>query len=416
MRDHESSLPVGEITFTDRLRQLNRETVETLKQSIRRLGLKVPISVRFISDEEGYAGVAGLHRFVACQELGWTSVPVREETGTADDARMWEIAENLHRAELTALERSEHIAEWVRLSDIQTAQVAPNESKRSDGRGHRPEGGINAAARELGIDRTEAQRAVKVAENLVPEAKEEARVLGLDDNQSALLKAAAEPTPEAQQQSLQEHAAKLQKPRAPKAKPAAEPAAEARTVAPPQQQPEPNGNGGDSDEVVWRRGLLERAGEAVVMATFESSWAEIYKIDRQLVDAAEQASRKWNDLAVFLKRSLGDLQPANPAAGDPPAPESKSADVTMPVNDDMAESAIEGDPLTALQKQYTKLSDRSGASGWIMRRLGLGEEPGEDDKSEVAEFIRRFMAVPKPIQNQFRAGLIGEQPVGAGVR
>jgi hypothetical protein len=52
--------------------------------------------------------------------------------------------------------------EWIRLTEekVQTAQVAPNESKRADGRGHRPQGGINAAVRELRIDRTEAQRAV----------------------------------------------------------------------------------------------------------------------------------------------------------------------------------------------------------------------------------------------------------------
>jgi hypothetical protein len=83
-----------------------------------------------------------------------------------------EIAENLHRAELTALERSEHIAEWVRLTEgkNQPAQVAPIESKRADGRGHRKEGGINAAVRELSIDRTETQRAGKIAEHMTPEA------------------------------------------------------------------------------------------------------------------------------------------------------------------------------------------------------------------------------------------------------
>ena len=64
--------------------------------------------------------------------------------------------------ELPALQRSEHIAEWVRLTAEQPAQLAPVESKRADGRGHRHEGGINAATRELGIGRTEAQRVVKI--------------------------------------------------------------------------------------------------------------------------------------------------------------------------------------------------------------------------------------------------------------
>jgi hypothetical protein len=50
----------------------------------------------------------------ACIELGLAEVPVREETGSELDARLWKIAENLDRAELTVLERSEHVAEWVR--------------------------------------------------------------------------------------------------------------------------------------------------------------------------------------------------------------------------------------------------------------------------------------------------------------
>lgn len=71
----------------------------------------------------------------------------------------------------------------------QSAQHAPIESKRADGRGHRGESGINAATRELGIDRTEAQRAVKI-DSLTDEAKQAARDTGLERNQKALLQAA----------------------------------------------------------------------------------------------------------------------------------------------------------------------------------------------------------------------------------
>ena len=42
--------------------------------------------------------------------------------GTETDAKMWEIAENLHRADLTALERSEHVAEWAELSTELSAE------------------------------------------------------------------------------------------------------------------------------------------------------------------------------------------------------------------------------------------------------------------------------------------------------
>ena len=41
-------------------------------------------------------------------------IPVVAEMGSELDARLWEVAENLHRAELTALERAEHISQWIR--------------------------------------------------------------------------------------------------------------------------------------------------------------------------------------------------------------------------------------------------------------------------------------------------------------
>lgn len=60
-------------------------------------------------------------------------------------------------------------------------QVAP---KRG-----RPESGISHAARQLGIEETDAKRAVKVA-SLTPEAQTKAHEVGLDDNRTALLEAA----------------------------------------------------------------------------------------------------------------------------------------------------------------------------------------------------------------------------------
>jgi hypothetical protein len=53
-------------------------------------------------------------------------------------------------------------------------------------------GGVNAASRELGIDKHDAHRAAKVA-SLSPEAKKVARETGLDDNRKALLEAAKAP-------------------------------------------------------------------------------------------------------------------------------------------------------------------------------------------------------------------------------
>ncbi len=178
------------IEVSERLRPLNDESVAALVESIQRIGLQTPIAVRWRDDEDGGQTpvlVAGRHRREAALRLGLDFV----DCVVFDDeieARLWEIAENLHRAELTALQRSEHIAEWVRLT-VSSAQVAPVKSRRADGRGGVVGEGINAATRELHIDRTEAQRAVKI-DGLSPEAKRAAREAGLEDNQRALLQAA----------------------------------------------------------------------------------------------------------------------------------------------------------------------------------------------------------------------------------
>jgi hypothetical protein len=63
--------------------------------------------------------------------------------------------------------------------------------------GRGKEGGESLAARDLGITREEVRRAKAIA-SLAEQTKQAARDAGLDDNQSALLKAARAPTPEAQ--------------------------------------------------------------------------------------------------------------------------------------------------------------------------------------------------------------------------
>ena len=61
---------------------------------------------------------------------------------------------------------------------------------------------MRKAARELGMSEIDVRRSLKVA-SLTPEAKEAAQQLGLDDNRSAMLKAADYP-PELQADALRE--------------------------------------------------------------------------------------------------------------------------------------------------------------------------------------------------------------------
>ncbi len=80
--------------------------------------------------------------------------------------RMIEISENLHRAELTALERGRLVKEWAELvGESVSAQLAQKLPQ-----GGRPVGGTSEAARQLGLDRDAVRRCVKIA-SLSPEAQ-----------------------------------------------------------------------------------------------------------------------------------------------------------------------------------------------------------------------------------------------------
>jgi ParB-like chromosome segregation protein Spo0J len=180
-------------------RPIVEATVARLVESIGKLGLLNPPTVRIVNNlndpidgelDSAYVLVAGRHRVEACKRLGIEQIECSLVDVDATGARMMEIAENLDRAELTALERDEHVAEWIRLADLQSRQPDANEkSKREDGRGHRHEGGVRAASRELGLSEPDARRANQVA-GLSDEAKAVAKESGFDDNRSVLLKAA----------------------------------------------------------------------------------------------------------------------------------------------------------------------------------------------------------------------------------
>jgi ParB family transcriptional regulator, chromosome partitioning protein len=194
----------SEIAVSARARPLSNEGVERLMASIRAIGLQTPLSVRIedrVDEGEVPVLIAGRHRLEACRRLGLPSVPVMVHDGDELDARMWEIAENLHRSDLTALEQANHIEEWRRLMADKVAQSAPP----LIGGSQPTEKGIRKVAHDLGVSRRDVQRAEKVAK-LAPEAKAEAVACGLDDNRTALLAAAAEPSAEAQVQLIKKEA------------------------------------------------------------------------------------------------------------------------------------------------------------------------------------------------------------------
>jgi uncharacterized ParB-like nuclease family protein len=122
------NLKIADIKITGRRRALKPAKINELAESIASLGLQSPITVRLVKRDLGWGKaktewvlVSGLHRMEAMKQLGQKKIPCFIIAGGKRVARMSEIAENLHRAELTPFEHDEQVAEWVQLLESEQA-------------------------------------------------------------------------------------------------------------------------------------------------------------------------------------------------------------------------------------------------------------------------------------------------------
>jgi ParB-like chromosome segregation protein Spo0J len=196
-------IAIAKIKVVDKHRALDPRKFQALNGSVDTIGLRTPITVRNVGGEIQL--VAGVYRYEVAKARKWKTVPCLFIKGGRTIARMWQIAENLHRAELTALEEAEQFAEWVKLKE----SLEPKSEEKKNGPG-RPEGVITKAANDLPVPgktvaakRKAIDRRLKIA-GIDPEAKEAARRAGLDDSPTKLEKIAREKTPEARLAKVKE--------------------------------------------------------------------------------------------------------------------------------------------------------------------------------------------------------------------
>lgn len=123
------NLPVGDIEIGERHRALSDDAVTRLAASMKDIGLRQPISVRIVDEMmlDGHltAGVpvlvAGRHRLAAAKSLGWSHIDCIEVEDDDIAAELWEIAENLHRLDLTKEQRDGHIRRYAELLEAKAA-------------------------------------------------------------------------------------------------------------------------------------------------------------------------------------------------------------------------------------------------------------------------------------------------------
>jgi len=198
------NVAIAKIKVVGKRRAVDPKKVQELADSIPEIGLRTPLTVRKAGNVTRL--ITGLHRLEAARRLGWEKVPVVYIKGGKKVARLWEISENLHRAELTVMEESELISEWLTLTGAAKALSAQNGQKGKSGR---PKGGMSDAARNLPGKGTESAkrhkitRAAKIA-GIDADVKRKIADAGFADSQLKLIAIASEPDKEAQLRKLQQ--------------------------------------------------------------------------------------------------------------------------------------------------------------------------------------------------------------------
>jgi ParB-like chromosome segregation protein Spo0J len=287
-------IPIDVVVVPSGHRPVNPDTVAAIAESMLLVGQLQPILVREVAGEAHLD--AGRHRVEAVKKNGWKDIDAIFVVGDEIDIRLREISENLHRSDLTPLERSEQIVEWSKLIKEKQERDKPAQAAQvSGGRGNK--GGAAQAARDLDIDRDAIRRAEKIAK-ITPEAKQAAIDSGMDKNQSALLKVADAP-PEAQAAKVEEIATAKKKRKQPAKKPkplAREDDEEVPVVI--------------TDEEVaqrWEETLGYLAGDAIAMEagwlkSFGPKWKK-YEVTSATLTLVRQARDAWQSLlSDLLKR------------------------------------------------------------------------------------------------------------------
>ena len=192
------SLDVGRVYPSPTAREVRHPHVAALAESMKQIGLRTPITVRSVMkiingrDQPAWEIVAGHHRYEAAIRLGWREIDAIEFDGAELDAELWEIDENLMRSELTEMERARALA---RRKEIYEIKHPETRAGVAGGKARQGSAAVKMtfaedAADKTGKSRSAVERSVRIGERLTPEAENEAKKLGLDDHQAALLDAA----------------------------------------------------------------------------------------------------------------------------------------------------------------------------------------------------------------------------------
>lgn len=198
--DAPREIPIAQIDVPAGRRKVDPDWVAALAADFDAQGHRIPILV--VEAGKRFRLVAGGHRLAAAKLLTWKSIraDVTPADAFADEAalRLAEIAENLMRRELSALDRAMDVAAWREIYEQAQGAVKPGRKKsfqvgtNSDAdpmavAAERFSAAFNEAAqRALGLGKTAVWRCLKIA-TLDADTRERVALTRLADNQSELI-------------------------------------------------------------------------------------------------------------------------------------------------------------------------------------------------------------------------------------
>lgn len=174
---------IGTIDIGTRLRLADQAKVDGLKPSFLEIGQQTPITVQGQEGDERVKLSAGLHRLETARQLGWDKVLCFHQSFDDLDCELWEIDENLCRAELTPADQALFIA---RRKEIYLEKYPETAQHVSGGRSRQNAASdkmsfAESTAQATGQDKRTVQRAASRGEKIVDMALHLLRGTRLDN-------------------------------------------------------------------------------------------------------------------------------------------------------------------------------------------------------------------------------------------
>ena len=170
------------IVIPRRLRAADPAKIKQIGESMAAMGLQQPITVWSPKDGDCEL-IAGAHRLQAAVDLGWDWIDVVFHDDWSEvDRQLWEIDENLMRAELSPTEMAEHLAKREELWGQRTAAQSLRTSL-SDGRGAGPQHQKQFAAETAeatGVSKRAVQLATSRAKSIPADIRDTIKGTALD--------------------------------------------------------------------------------------------------------------------------------------------------------------------------------------------------------------------------------------------